>query len=460
MRRDSTNQLSLNQIKNKIFFCGLVKGRPIAYAKDAHTADEITQFIKNEYHFNLKVKLTASLKFEKATSLEDMIKGLQCDEILLDPTGILTRATALLHVAREVRLHYPKLITGCYFNSEQRIIHFVLRTSNESNLLAEMQNKITAFIKNATFDLSFLAQIQISYFMPQGKLIAIDKKSAKKRYISPSINYVLNKLKVPLLLVSASSAQAMSEPVLPPEPLSLPAISRVNAWIEGSALYLKNRRIKNYSFKHDNNGKWGGFGRLAGDLPLTHSLGLQIEGLKGGVNHQSLTSVEGILFWRNPAYGLLGPRVDYTDFHRLEQYLYAAHGEGYFNTLTIRAEGGGISAHCHGRDQSSGYAELDAHWYVMPNLDLNIGGAIAKERSAGQVGFEFQPGLAVLPGLSVLADFRAGDHNLRYASLGLRYYFADTKSLIRRHREDMVLPSMDLLALEDIHMRQAPQFHS
>jgi hypothetical protein len=180
--------------------------------------------------------------------------------------------------------------------------------------------------------------------------------------------------------------------------------------------------------------------------------------------------VEGFLFWRNPQIGLIGPRLSYERFRGLDQFIYGAHAEGYYNNITIRAEGGGLTSYGHKRhenfddehqrQESFGYGQLDIHWYLMPNLDLNGAGAVTDRQAVGQIGFELQPGFAVLPGLSVLADLGAGNHDLKYASIGVRYYFSENKSLVRRHREDMVLPAMDLFAFNDLHQMHKPQFLS
>jgi len=65
-----------------------------------------------------------------------------------------------------------------------------------------------------------------------------------------------------------------------------------------------------------------------------------------------------------------------------------------------------------------------------------------------------------LPGLSVFADVGGGSGDLRYGFLGLRYYFSDSKSLIRRHREDNIPPTLDLLLASNHHNVMASKFHS
>jgi hypothetical protein len=62
---------------------------------------------------------------------------------------------------------------------------------------------------------------------------------------------------------------------------------------------------------------------------------------------------------------------------------------------------------------------------------------VAAGDSVAKFGAEYQPGVKALPALSVFADAEIGEDDWNRVFVGLRFYFGgETKSLIRRHRED------------------------
>jgi hypothetical protein len=306
---DQLTQLNIQQLAGKIFFCGSSKGStPIAYVKDRDTVKQLTNLLRSQAKLNphlplIKVKRSSSLALEKTRSLEEILAKLPHDQLLFDPTSIVERATALLSVAKQARQCIGAILKGCYFNSEKRNIHFLVKlpTAQTDNLL-DIKNKLESILLQHSQHLSFLSSISVSEHQPAGEVIAIERQSWQKRSLRKTMKGILNKLKGSVLLVSASSnfgfAHAAIEPISPP----LPAVSNLNAWVGGSGDYL-----------HDSlsNG-WGGMGEAGVAAPLIPSLGVQLYGFAGTIDHQDIRSLDGYLFWRNPADGLLGPHLTYS----------------------------------------------------------------------------------------------------------------------------------------------------
>jgi len=274
---------------------------------------------------------------------------------------------------------------------------------------------------------------------PQGTVVAMDKTSVAKGSMANFIKTMMNKLKWPLLVASATASLGLMGAAKASS--GLPAVAYVNGWVGAAADYL-----------HDNRGSGtrgssgaGGIGEAGIDFPLTHDFALQFHGYDGAAGGRNLQSIDGILFWRNPALGLLGPHAMYTKSGTFHHGLFGLHGEYYFSNWTLTGEGGGVS---RSDDSSTGYGEAIVSWYAVPDWRIYLGGIVIDDNVGGELGTEYQMCLGALPALSVFADVGAGSHDLSYAFLGLRYYFGGPyKTLIQRHREDMDPPTLDLLVM-------------
>jgi hypothetical protein len=443
----------LDAFTKKVFYCGIDSGdtAPTVYASDNQTRIQLSKLFAKKAKDNasfaqIKIRTTRSLKLDKTHSLEDMLKRLPYYHIIFDPTATVERSSTLVRISKEARLIAGKQLTGCYFNSEKRNVHFFVRAkSGETPDLTAIRDLIEPILLNNTQRLSkpFSYSITISTQKPQGKVIAIDNASVIKSTFKNMLKSMLNKMKWPLLVASASSGLGMSSAAN----ASLPAVSDTNGWLGVSAGDFHNNRQSGF----------GGGVEVGIAQPLGQYLGAQGRGYFGSVSHDTLVSVDGYIFWRNPAQGLIGPHVMYTESDNIYETLYGMHGEAYVNNLTVVVEGG--EDHQNTR-KWSGYGEAIVHWYIKPNWKVDTGYLHLDKDNVGQVGTEYQLGLSSLPGLSIFADAGAGSDSLGYGFIGLRYYFGDDKPLMRRHREDNVLPTFDLLVASHHHNTLMPSFHS
>lgn len=270
--------------------------------------------------------------------------------------------------------------------------------------------------------------------------MAVAKMNVKKnlaKYIKTTITH----LKWPLFLVSVISSLGVLN-VAHAVNSNLPAVANINGWIGAAA---------NYFHRKDRSGA-GGVAEAGIDFPLTHDFAIQFHGYDGAFGRRNIQSADGLLFMRNPSVGLLGPHVIYAKSGLFHHTLVGLHGEYYLSNLTLTGEGGGLSG---SNDNSAWYGEAILSWYVLPDLRFYLGGIVLDNDGAGELGTEYQLGFSSLPGLSLFANVGAGSHDLWYGFLGLRYYFGDCcnpcKTLVQRHREDMVPPTMDLYVTNRHH---------
>jgi hypothetical protein len=181
-------------------------------------------------------------------------------------------------------------------------------------------------------------------------------------------------------------------------------------------------------------------------LPVGHSFGVQIDGSIGDFLGSSYSGVGGHFFWRDPSRGLVGlvganQRLGGTDSQR-----YGAEGEAYLNNFTLGVRLG----QQEGDIPHGNYSGVGARWYANENFVVNAG----FDHSPGGtdttgIGMEWQPTTWGVPGLSVFAraSRSTGAFGANAATIGVRYYLDESRSLIQRHRtqdpESVVMPLGD-----------------
>ncbi|MDX1709712.1 MAG: hypothetical protein R3316_01080 [Rhodovibrionaceae bacterium] len=193
-------------------------------------------------------------------------------------------------------------------------------------------------------------------------------------------------------------------------------------------------------FESDNQDLDGGAGFVSGKfaVPLTDDFGFQGEAALGTIDGETAGGFGGHLFWRDPNQALIGIIAHYAAVDEAEAFRFGVEGEAYIDQITLSATAGLQE----GEDgvPDGGFGSVRLGFYPQENLLLHGGGAIADDDLRGFAGFEYQIdqhlGSIELNGVSVFGEVTAGDNDLVAGFLGLRYYFAEPKSLIRRHRED------------------------
>lgn len=206
-----------------------------------------------------------------------------------------------------------------------------------------------------------------------------------------------------------------------------------SAMAEGPAVSWPNARVSAAVGVTDGDGT----GLVSGSatVPLGYKYGAQADGLLGMLGDDGVVGVGGHLFWRDPDRGLLGVVGGYIggggDWDSGGRF--GVEGELYRGQFTTLARGG----YQFGEIDDSGFASIDVRWYATDDIMLRGGGEVAASDFVAKFGAEYQPGPSTWEGLSVFADAEIGEDDWDRFLVGLRLYVGgETKSLIRRHRED------------------------
>lgn len=214
----------------------------------------------------------------------------------------------------------------------------------------------------------------------------------------------------------------------PAEPTMIPAVSGVNGKLA----------ISGGEFDDDT------FGTLTGaiSVPLGMRYGLQADGILGTRDGEFVGGGAAHLFWRDPTTGLLGLYGSYThreDFDGSVSRL-GVEAEYYWNNWTAKTLVGAEFV-----DAGSQFAEpdddffafTDIAYYLNDDFEVSVGHRYTADRNALALGVEYQLDQDVFSsGVSLFAEGRIGEDDYQAVWGGIRVYFGDEKSLMRRHRED------------------------
>ncbi|MFK8034234.1 MAG: hypothetical protein AB8B94_08825 [Hyphomicrobiales bacterium] len=247
-----------------------------------------------------------------------------------------------------------------------------------------------------------------------------------------------------LLLSNATLAADLYVTGTPVEPTVLPAVSGINGKIA----------IEGGGFDKE------GFGLITGSLslPLGNPFGVQIDAMAGARDGKFIGGGGGHLFWRNPAHGLIGVYGGYTHRDDIDGSVarIGVEGEYYWENWTAKALVGVEFIDTDNPniivEDESFFALADISYYANENLQLSVGHRYISERNALALGVEYQLPQAVFSGgVSLFAEARIGEDDYQAGWGGVRFYFGEDKSLMRRHREDDpdFLGDEDLFGLED-----------
>ncbi|GAB5510415.1 MAG: hypothetical protein Rhims3KO_18160 [Hyphomicrobiales bacterium] len=190
-----------------------------------------------------------------------------------------------------------------------------------------------------------------------------------------------------------------------------------------------------------------GFVEGAISFPVTHSTGLQVDGLAGFGDDGGYIGGGAHFFWRDPATGLLGVYgsvtsvdLDNNDYTHLAGGLEAAAYFGQFSLEIIAGLEGGDNV------EDGFFTIANLAYYPTEDLRLYAGVRYIQEDFIGAAGAEYQFNLDSFDQpLALFAEGRVGDDEAEVWA-GLRVYLGRPNSLIGRHREDdPAVPSLDFL---------------
>ncbi len=214
----------------------------------------------------------------------------------------------------------------------------------------------------------------------------------------------------------------------PVEPDIIPAVSGLNGKIA----------LSGGTFDDDEIGTLTG----AVTVPLGMRFGLQGDGMVGVRDGEFVGGGAAHLFWRDPTVGLLGLYGSYTrreDFDGSVSRV-GVEAEYYWNNWTAKTLVGAEFI-----DAGSQFAEpdddffafTDIAYYLNEDFEISVGHRYTADRNALALGVEYQLDQDVFSsGVSLFAEGRIGEDDYQAVWGGVRVYFGDEKSLMRRHRED------------------------
>jgi hypothetical protein len=241
--------------------------------------------------------------------------------------------------------------------------------------------------------------------------------------------------------ISVMSAQAADSPVVKsPAPVGpLPAVDGINyrASIFGGELWRR--------------GQGGVDGTVA--IPLSHSYGLQIDGLASSWQDRFYGEVHGHWFWRDPAIGMLGLYAAYVHHAK-----FGGADVGYLGVEFGRYHGPwelkgvvGVESGNSGATLTSPntitsfdiktrwFDKIDLNYYLNENFKVGIGHRYISGHNALALRAEVAAPLGAGRMASIFVEGRAGEDRFKSVWAGLRIYLGNRdKPLIRRHREDML----------------------
>ncbi len=201
-----------------------------------------------------------------------------------------------------------------------------------------------------------------------------------------------------------------------------PAVSGKNGKIEASGGTINDEE--------------SGFIEGAYSMPWGEEHGLQFDASVGSVDGDLTYGGAVHLFERDPSSGLVGV---YASYHNIDAGAFdvaigraALEGEYYSGRWTLSgmfgAEFGDIS--------KGVFTIAEVSVYPIDNLRLYLGHHFTQGDEMGKLGAEWQVTSNANTGVAMFLEGRDGANGYDSVFLGLRMYFGDNKTLIRRHRED------------------------
>jgi len=206
---------------------------------------------------------------------------------------------------------------------------------------------------------------------------------------------------------------------------------------------------------------WNGIGGAIGtvSVPLSHSIGAQLDLGAGAFGNNALGNATGHFFWRDPDKGLIGAygsglllgdragRAVWTAAGEFEAYLGRFTGRailGVQGANTYSGSAGPFDLYSYGGQAAFNQPDyftdiVSATFYPIDDLALSVGHVYSFGRNAvtGEVEYllpQFRGG-NIAPSAFVSAAY--GWNNSSNIMAGIRVYFGNhDKTLIRRQRED------------------------
>jgi hypothetical protein len=172
-------------------------------------------------------------------------------------------------------------------------------------------------------------------------------------------------------------------------------------------------------------------------LPITHQFGFQADGLYSLIDSEDFGGGAGHIFWRDPAFGLVGIAGGVLTRDGVDTYQVGIEVEYYLERLTLGAFAGvghieyDFSAPFISTNPTRFIGRVSADYYLLDDLRVGVSFTTAFENSLGRIEAEYE---TPLRGLAITAEAAVGSNDYDHWLVGIRYYFGSGKSLRERHR--------------------------
>ena len=202
--------------------------------------------------------------------------------------------------------------------------------------------------------------------------------------------------------------------------------------VQQCAVSALNGKVEGAGGNIDNDIQDGGryYGAASISLPVGCLFGAQIDFSAGELDDESTWGVAGHFFTRDPSSYLLGVYGEVAGVGDNDISRIALEGELYRDEVTFS---GIIGFEDSDFTDDELFAAGDIAFYVDDNFQISGGFSHFLDVSSANVGFEWQPDDT---NVSFFAEGAFGDNDHTSVLGGIRIYFGEQKSLIRRHRED------------------------
>jgi hypothetical protein len=183
--------------------------------RDFATLQAAGKRLSNDAAVAIKVHVRAHglRKLAYPRSLEHWLRQFGADEIIYDPTMVISRARGLLMTAKSCRAALGTAIAGLYFEPDRRTIFVHARGNNDPASLSALNLRLHATMQQAwkqttgrTADQPIWNSVQVVGQLPNRDLVPIDAKSAST---ARSVRRALRRWFAPLAVALALAGIAV-----------------------------------------------------------------------------------------------------------------------------------------------------------------------------------------------------------------------------------------------------------
>ena len=366
-----------------------------------------------------RIVLTDVGRLERASTLAEMSNRFGSGDIVYDPSGVATRAGAVVRLAAALRAQLGDTLQLALFDAERRRVTLVLRrprrtdAGQASAILLEAQ----AALGRSADDDDQIFGVLFTFSAPHGRFVPVDRISLRRLRGSARMARIRKSLAGAAALAAAAS---FADPVLAQEtPAQFGGEGGTSA----------------------DEGAYAAEGKVSFNGPM---LNFQFEGM--AIRRDGLTTGEigTHLYRRDPDNGLVGLTARWNDLGPDQRWQVGVEAERYNGPTTLLGEIG----YEEGPDGQDGlYANAGIGYYPTPASSVYLVAGYTLGEPIAQASIEVQPASEALPGLSLFADGGVGVSGEAFVTAGLRFTFGSGGSLIDRDRRELIRRRINPLAL-------------